>query len=115
MGFQRRNTLMGSSRPQTAGLAGKLRQIRAGLGLSQAEMVETLKSQKLPQPLKVYPGNLSRFEQGEREPSPLVLLAYARAAGVAVEILIDANMKLPDKLPYVPKRDDVKRKKAAKK
>lgn len=106
---------MGSSRPQTAGLANKLRQIRVGLGLSQAEMVETLKSQRLPQPLKVYPGNLSRFEQGEREPSPLVLLAYARAVGVAVEVLIDADMELPDKLPRVPKRDGIKRKEAAKK
>lgn len=90
---------MGSSRPHTAGLAGKLRQIRASLGLSQAEMVETLKSQRLPVPLKVYPGNLSRFEQGEREPSPLVLLAYARAAGVTVEVIIDADLELPGKLP----------------
>ena len=100
---------MGSSRPQTAGLAGKLRQIRARLGLSQAEMVERLKSQRLPASLKVYPGNLSRFEQGEREPSPLVLLAYARAAGVAVEVLIDADLELPDKLPCVPKSAGIRK------
>jgi transcriptional regulator with XRE-family HTH domain len=106
---------MGSSRPQTVGLADKLRQIRASLGLSQAEMVKTLKSQKLPVPLKVYPGNLSRFEQGEREPSPLVLLAYARAVSIAVEVLIDADLELPDKLPCVPKSAAVRRKKAAKK
>jgi len=106
---------MGSSRPQTPGLARKLWQIRATLNLSQAEMVETLKSQRLPAPLKVYPGNLSRFEQGEREPSPLVLLAYARAACVAVEVLIDADLELLDKLPYPPKNGGIRRKQAVKK
>jgi hypothetical protein len=59
-------------------------------------MVERLKNQKLPSPLKIHPGNISRFEQGLREPSPLILLAYAKVAGVLVEVLIDANLKLPD-------------------
>lgn len=89
---------MGSSRPQTAGLAEKLYQIRARLGLTQAQMTERLKSQRLPSRLKVYPGNISRFEQGDREPSPLLLLAYARAAGITVEVLIDAELGLPNKL-----------------
>jgi transcriptional regulator with XRE-family HTH domain len=61
-------------------------------------MVELLKSQRLPTPLKIYAGNISRFEQGQREPSLMVLLAYARAVDVAVEVLIDAELKLPDKL-----------------
>ena len=87
---------MGSSRPLTPGLAEKLQQIRTRLGLTQAQMVERLKSQRLPSRLKVYPGNISRFEQGMREPSPLVLLAYARAIGVEVEVLIDAELKLPE-------------------
>lgn len=89
---------MGSSRPQTAGLASKLYQIRDRLGLTQAQMAERLKSQRLPSHLKVYPGNISRFEQGEREPTPLLLLAYARAAGITVEVLIDAELELPNKL-----------------
>jgi transcriptional regulator with XRE-family HTH domain len=89
---------MGSPRSQTAGLADKLRLIRLSLGLSQAQMVEKLKSQKLPAPLKIYPGNISRFEQGLREPTPLTLLAYARAAGVSVEVLIDSDLKLPNRL-----------------
>jgi len=92
---------MGSSRPFTAGLAEKLFQIRNSLGLTQAQMVELLKSQRLPGPLRVYAGNISRFEQGQREPSLLALLAYARAVGITVEVLIDAELKLPDKLvPY---------------
>ena len=53
---------MGSSRPVTGGLAEKLYQIRSRLGLTQAQMVELLKRQKLPAPLKVYAGNISRFE-----------------------------------------------------
>jgi len=96
---------MGSSRPQTTGLADKLRLIRIKLGLSQAEMVKMLRGQKLPSPLRVYPGNISRFEQGIREPAPLVLLAYARAAGVTLEVLIDANLKLPNKLGHGSTQD----------
>ncbi len=88
---------MGSSRPHTARLAEKLYEIRTRLGLSQAQMVGLLKDQNLPAPLRVYAGNISRFEQGLREPPLLVLLAYARAAGVAVDVLIDARLELPSK------------------
>jgi transcriptional regulator with XRE-family HTH domain len=95
---------MGSSRPHTVGLAEKLREIRTRLGLSQAQMVMLLREQSLPSPLRVYSGNISRFEQSLREPPLLVLLAYARAAGVVVDVLIDARLKLPDKL--VPDRED---------
>ena len=89
---------MGASRPITAGLANKLHLIRTRLGLTQAQMVERLKSQKLPAPLRLYPGNISRFEQGMRDPMPLVLLAYARVASVSVEVLIDADLELPKQL-----------------
>jgi transcriptional regulator with XRE-family HTH domain len=82
----------------TAGLCDKLRLIRAKFGFTQAEMVERLKSQRLPSSIKIYPGNISRFEQGLREPPPLVLLAYARSVGVSVEMLIDASMELPERL-----------------
>ena len=61
-------------------------------------MVERLKNQKLPSPIKLYPGNISRFEQGLREPPPLILLAYARAAGISVEVLIDADFELPEQV-----------------
>lgn len=93
---------MGSPRPQTPGLAEKLLQIRSDLGLSQSELVEVLKKQKLPAPLNLYPGNISRFEQGLREPAPLILLAYARAVGVSVEVLIDSSLRLPERLKANP-------------
>jgi transcriptional regulator with XRE-family HTH domain len=86
---------MGSSRPETARLAEKLRDIRESFGLSQAQMVDRLKDQKLPAALRLYAGNISRFEQGLREPPLLVLLAYAKAAVVTIEVLIDAHLELP--------------------
>ncbi len=42
----------------------------------------------------VYPGHVSEFEAGRREPSLLVLLRYARAAGIKVEALIDDALDL---------------------
>jgi transcriptional regulator with XRE-family HTH domain len=89
---------MGSSRPLTAGLAEKLLNIRSSFDLSQAQMVELLKSQELPEPLRLYAGNISRFEQSLREPPLLVLLAYARAANISIDILIDASLDLPQRL-----------------
>src|SRR5207249_2552378 len=96
--------LMGSTRPQTPGLAKKLRKIRESLGLSQAGMVQLLKKQTLPVRLKVYPGNVSRFEKGVREPSALALLAYSRAAGVSIEVLVDAKAELPSSMASTSRR-----------
>ena len=89
---------MGSSRPLTAGLAEKLLSIRTSFDLSQAQMVELLKRQELPEALRLYAGNISRFEQSLREPPLLVLLAYARAADISIDTLIDAHLDLPQRL-----------------
>jgi transcriptional regulator with XRE-family HTH domain len=86
---------MGSSRPQPKKLAAKLRQIREALGLTQQEMVERLKSQKAG--FRIYPGNISRFEQGLREPPLLALLAYARLAAVTIDVLVDDDVRLPER------------------
>ena len=87
---------MGSSRPQPKGLAAKLRQIRTALGLTQQEMVKRLKSQRVH--LTLYPGNISRFEQGLREPPLLVLLAYARVARITIDVLVDDDLELSERL-----------------
>jgi transcriptional regulator with XRE-family HTH domain len=42
---------------------------------------------------------ISAFELGTREPPLPVLLEYARAAGVWVDVLIDDDLELPDRLP----------------
>ena len=89
-----------SRRPQPVLLASKLGQIRALLGISQEQMAEHLKHVKSsPQP-----GHISEFERGKREPSLLVLVAYARLSGVSVDILVDDELDLPGKLPLRAKR-----------
>ena len=79
---------MGSSRPQPRRLASKLRMVRVSLGLTQQEMAGRLTTKRSP----VYPGHVSEFEQGKREPSLIVLLRYARAADMTVETLIDDDL-----------------------
>lgn len=59
-------------------------------GLTQAEMIKELNVKSEP----LYPTNVSEYERGKREPPLLVLLKYARLAGVSVESLIDDKMKL---------------------
>jgi len=41
------------------------------------------------------PGDISEFERGLCEPSLLVLLRYARIAGISADALIDDEMDLP--------------------
>jgi transcriptional regulator with XRE-family HTH domain len=89
-----------SRRPQPVLLASKLRQIRALLGLSQEQMAEHLKNVKSPP----QPGHISEFEREKREPSLLVLVGYARLSGVSVDVLVDDEIELPNKLPSIRKR-----------
>lgn len=92
---------MGTSRrAQPRQLAAKLLQIRKGLGLTQEQMVERIGHTRTP----VHIGHISGFETGKREPSLLVLLQYARIAGVYVDVLIDDNLDLPKHLPAMPGR-----------
>lgn len=57
--------------------AEKLRKIRDAFGLSQGELVRRLDAVNL-----IDAKHVSKFELGEREPSLLVLLRYARLAGI---------------------------------
>jgi transcriptional regulator with XRE-family HTH domain len=42
---------------------------------------------------------ISEYERGTGEPPLPVLLKYARLAGISVDVLIDDELDLPDKLP----------------
>jgi hypothetical protein len=42
---------------------------------------------------------ISDYELGKREPPLPILLRYARAAGVCVDLLIDDESDMPTKLP----------------
>jgi transcriptional regulator with XRE-family HTH domain len=75
-------------------LPAKLLHIRECLGLTQEQIVKQLGQTRTP----VYVGHISGFENGKREPSLLVLLQYAKLAGVSTDVLIDDDRNLPDKL-----------------
>jgi len=79
------------SRNKPKKLASKLREVRFGLDIGQAEMAERL--QRVEE--TVHPGMISRFEHGKLEPSLIVLLEYARLAGVSMESLVDDKLRLP--------------------
>ena len=73
-----------------ARLPAKLLQIRETLGLSQSEMIRRLGFDA-----EMVAARVSEFELGKNEPPLPVLLAYARAAGVSTDVLIDDDLELP--------------------
>jgi transcriptional regulator with XRE-family HTH domain len=77
-------------RPAPKKLARKLTQIRKNLGLSQTEIVRALRYKASP----LRASQISNFEQGKREPPLVLLLAYARLAGISTDVLIDDNLDL---------------------
>jgi transcriptional regulator with XRE-family HTH domain len=83
-----------SARERPTRLAEKLLQIRVELGLSQNEMLAALGLKG-----KILRSAISGFETGAREPSLLVVLSYARLAGVSTDVLIDDELDLPEHLP----------------
>jgi transcriptional regulator with XRE-family HTH domain len=80
-------------------LAEKLLQIRMALGLSQSEMLRRLELED-----SISYKKISDYERGEREPSLIILLQYARVANVSTDVLIDDALNLPSKLPARTKR-----------
>jgi transcriptional regulator with XRE-family HTH domain len=92
------------TRSKPARLADKLRQIRISLGLSQNGLVNHLGLQKV-----ITYNRISNYEQASREPPLPILLAYARAAGVCVDVLIDDELELPNELPATPVHREVNR------
>jgi transcriptional regulator with XRE-family HTH domain len=80
-------------------LAEKLLHIRTALGLSQSEMLKRLGAETR---MDYY--RISEFESGKGEPSLIILLEYARAAGVHMEDIVDDEVDLPAKLPKRSRR-----------
>jgi transcriptional regulator with XRE-family HTH domain len=69
-------------------LAGKLREIRLQMEMTQQEIADRLGTDA---------SSISRFERGIREPSLLEILGYSYMSGVAVEVLIDDKKSLAKK------------------
>ena len=85
---------MGHARRRPERLAEKLRDIRLALGLSQTEMHRRLGVED-----EIAYTRISDYELDKSEPTLMILLQYARAAGVCVDVLIDDELDLPGKLP----------------
>ena len=85
-------------RPRPKRLPAKLLQLREALGLSQSEMLR-----RLGYDAEMVAARISEFELGKNEPPLPVLLEYARAAGVCLDVLVDDESDLPAKLPAKPK------------
>ena len=99
-----------ASRKKPARLAEKLLEIRQKLGLSQNGMIRHLGlTDELEQDY------ISKFERGVLVPPLHVLLAYAEAANVWVEVLIKDSLDLPDSLPSPTKNEGIARKLTVKK
>jgi transcriptional regulator with XRE-family HTH domain len=89
-------------------LAEKLLTVRNLLGLSQTEMLKRLEADDR---MDYY--RISEFESGKGEPSLLILLAYARAANISTDVLIDDEIDLPARLPSPTKSEGIRRKSPA--
>ena len=89
---------MGHARPRPKHLASKLLQIRRDLGISQPEMVKRLG-------VDIPCAFISKYELNRNEPPLMVLLAYARLAGVPAENLMDDKLALRDRNIWSPIAD----------
>ncbi len=96
---------MGHARRRPLRLAEKLLQIRTALGLSQTEMHRRLEVED-----EIPYTRISDYELDKSEPTLMILLRYARLAGVPTEALIDDDLDLPDKLPGPTDHEEMKRK-----
>ena len=83
-----------TKRKRPARLAEKLLKIRTSLRLSQGKMIRRLGLED-----EMERDYISKFERDVLEPPLGVLLRYARTANVLVEVLIDDELDLPEKLP----------------
>jgi transcriptional regulator with XRE-family HTH domain len=101
---------MARSKRRKPVLAEKLRHIRLAMSLSQNQMIarmglaDTLLREEV-----------SDFERNRRIPPLDVILAYARAANVTVEALIDDELSLPEELPSPTRHEGLRRDRPRKK
>jgi transcriptional regulator with XRE-family HTH domain len=68
-------------------IAEKVKAIRTHLGVSQTGMKHLINSNS------PY-GRISEYERGRRVPTTMTLLAYARAAKIPLEELVDDELEL---------------------
>jgi transcriptional regulator with XRE-family HTH domain len=104
-------------RPRAERLNVKIRQIRKAYGWTQPEFIRRLGLEG-----ELTQSDIQRFERDptdgwSREPALPHLLRIARLAGITIDVLVDPELELPDRLPPDPMHGVVRRarKKAVKK
>jgi transcriptional regulator with XRE-family HTH domain len=95
---------MGHARLRPTRLADKLLQIRTALGFSQSEMHRSLGVEEI-----IEFKRISDYELDKAEPTLMILLQYARVAGIHMEALVDDELNLPEKLPGPVKYGEIER------
>jgi len=89
---------MGRGRRATPSrLPEKLLQVRLAFSVTQKDLVKMLGAGR-----EVKRSYISEYETGEREPPTPLLLKYARLAGICVEVLIDDELDVPERIPARP-------------
>ncbi len=86
----------------------KLETIRTQLGFNLEEMISAINKKILAggySDVKIFRSHILEFEKGVREPQLPVLLAYAQIANLYVDILINDDLKIPEKLPASQKKN----------
>jgi len=78
-----------SRRNKPVKLSHKLLAIRKRLNMSQTQMARALE-------LTVHYSAVSNFELGTREPDLIVVMRYARLAGISMETIVDDQLNLPE-------------------
>lgn len=96
-----------AARPKPLRLPEKLLRIRVEIGLSQTQMLAPLGLDE-----RLFRSAVSGYELGTREPPLPILLEYARIAGVWLDVLVDDELDLPEKLPASPKSEGIRQKKS---
>lgn len=87
-----------TQREKPARLGEKLLEIRRALGLSQDGIIRRMGMED-----RLGRDDISKYERGVREPSLIVLLKFAQAAGICLDFLVNDELDLPTKLPCRPK------------
>lgn len=89
---------MSSKKPvQPKRIAKKVTQIRLSMGLTQEQMAAALR-ERAAKGVRIHAGYVGLYEMGTRTPLPLVILAYAKVAGISTDVLIDDELDLPKRL-----------------
>lgn len=88
-----------ANRIKPLSLGEKLKKIREQLGLSQAGLLIHLGYDDT----RITKAYVSRYEGGTLEPPLPILYAYAKAANVYLDVLVDDDLDLPVLIPSTEK------------